>query len=274
MALPPRSGLEWPTEAAVQAAVAEQFDGDAALYRSFANECEDQFKLDAAAGDRACASGDLIALRRLAHNLKAALRMLGHASASALASELEEQARVGNGMLAQRSWRELHSALSQWWQTGMALSPSRSPPSATSGLDVLFIEDYPPGAALVRDTLGRRHPEIRLDVVTTVAEAIERLERFEQGLPPRYAAVLTDLHLPDGQGLDILSRVRGRRLGLAVVILTAADELDTARDALRAGADAYVAKRDDYLAQLPAALRDAVHLRASVEGGDRGPCQK
>jgi CheY-like chemotaxis protein len=238
------------TEAAVQAAIDQHFDGNAALYRSFAADCAVQFKLDAAAGESACERGDLAQLHRLAHNLKSALSMLGHASASAVAAELEEQAGTGNAPLARSSWRRLRPAL--------AAPTQASNPGAAGTLEVLYVEDYAPGAALVRHSLERSDRAIHLHVVATAAQAIERLNRFEQGLPPRYDAVLTDLNLPDGNGLDLVSHVRRRQLDLAIVILTAADEADTAGEALRAGADAYVAKRDDYLAQLPGALHGAV----------------
>ena len=58
-------------------------------------------------------------------------------------------------------------------------------------LRVLFVEDFAPGAALVRDALGRRAPEIRVEIVSTVAQAIERLNRADAA----YDAVLTDLNL-------------------------------------------------------------------------------
>jgi len=129
-------------------------------------------------------------------------------------------------------------------------------------MKVLYVEDYAPVAALVEEALRRRAPDIELEIVATVAEAIAQLERYAQalaesapaGAAPHYDVVLTDLKLPDGQGLDVLAHVRRRRLPLAVVILTAEAG---AIDATPAGADGYVPKRDDYLAQLPYALRTA-----------------
>jgi len=124
-------------------------------------------------------------------------------------------------------------------------------------LRVLFVEDFAPGAALVRDALGRRAPEIRVEIVSTVAQAIERLNRADAD----YDAVLTDLNLPDGLGLEIVSHVRGRRLALAVVIVTGSVDDDTWQAAEDAGADGCVAKRGDYLARLPGELHRAVQAR-------------
>jgi len=127
-------------------------------------------------------------------------------------------------------------------------------------VNVLFVEDYGLGAALVRDTLKRLAPDIHLEIVPTVALALARLNLFEKGGDgaPIYEVVLTDLNLPDGLGLEILSHVRSRKLELAVVILTGSGKEDTVIAALHAGANDYVTKRDDYLAALPRTLRTAL----------------
>jgi CheY-like chemotaxis protein len=137
-------------------------------------------------------------------------------------------------------------------------------PVATGALNVLFVEDYPPSVTLVRHVLGLHAPNIRLEAVTTVAQAIEGLNRCECGpahLPPGesvrspgFDVVLTDMNLPDGSALDILAHVRGRGLPLGVVVVSSSTEEYTAAAALRAGADAYLSKRDDYLTRLPHVL--------------------
>ncbi len=128
-------------------------------------------------------------------------------------------------------------------------------------LSVLYVEDFAPGAALIRDTFSRRAPEIHVEIVSTVAEAIERLNQAEAERGAAYDVVLTDLNLPDGLGLEILSHVRSRRLTLAVVILTGTVDDDILQAARHAGADGYVAKRGDYLARLPGELHRAAEHR-------------
>ena len=151
----------------------------------------------------------------------------------------------------------------------------RRGPGMAGALEVLYVEDYAPSIVLLRDTLMRRAPDIHLDVATTVGQAIERLKRFEPaaGDPalaeseraPRYDIVLTDLRLTDGSGLDVLAHVRKHDLKLAVVILSASNEEDTAIGTLAAGADAYIVKRDSYLSRLPDDLRAALmHFRSKA----------
>lgn len=149
--------------------------------------------------------------------------------------------------------------------------------AAAPSLSVLYIEDFAPGAELVRAVLRQRAPEIRVEIVSTVAEAIERLGRFEADQAARtagepvcgvhYDVVLTDLNLPDGLGLEVLSHVRNRGLAIGVVILTGSVDDETIGAAHQAGADAYVDKRGDYLARLAGELRGAAkRVRASPRG--------
>src|ERR1700686_4857676 len=53
-----------------------------------------------------------------------------------------------------------------------------------------------------------------------------------------YDALLLDLHLPDGRGLDFLKKLRRRGDALAVVILTARDQVSDRNEGLKAGAAA------------------------------------
>ncbi len=117
---------------------------------------------------------------------------------------------------------------------------------------VLYVEDNRLDADLTRRALKRSAFPIDLEIVTTWAAAMERL------VDPQYDLVLTDINLPDGDGIRLLDHIRGRNLPVAVVVITGLDEEAAAVSALRAGADDFVIKRDNYLARLPAMLGDAL----------------
>ncbi|WP_101926716.1 MULTISPECIES: response regulator transcription factor [Luteimonas] len=73
-----------------------------------------------------------------------------------------------------------------------------------------------------------------------------------------FSAVLLDLGLPQGSGLDVLETMRGRYDATPVVIITARDQLSDRVRGLDAGADDYIVKpfqRDEMLARLRAVLR-------------------
>jgi HPt (histidine-containing phosphotransfer) domain-containing protein len=101
----PQAGVD------IEHAIATHFGGDKALYAEFAASCADQFAVDAATAQSACASGDLERLRRLGHDLKSALAVLGYDHASVLAAALEEQARARDLAAARAAWRALEDAL-------------------------------------------------------------------------------------------------------------------------------------------------------------------
>ena len=125
-------------------------------------------------------------------------------------------------------------------------------------MKILYLEDNALDAGLVRLELGKRAPDIQLDVVGTLAEALERIERFHEiygtsletpviprvgeDASPRYDLILTDLNLPDGSGRTLLARVRSQHLPLPVVVLTGASNEEVLVELLRAGADDYITK--------------------------------
>ena len=92
-------------------AAAAHFGGDVALFRAFRDGCLAQFPLDRAAGDAACATGDGAALRRVAHNLKSVLRLLGLEPASRLAARLEQAAADADAVTAHALWASLRDEL-------------------------------------------------------------------------------------------------------------------------------------------------------------------
>ena len=75
-----------------------------------------------------------------------------------------------------------------------------------------------------------------------------------------YTAMLLDLGLPNGSGLDVLRAVRARYDPTPVLIITARDQLRDRIRGLDAGADDYLVKPfqiDELLARLRAVLRRA-----------------
>ena len=129
-------------------------------------------------------------------------------------------------------------------------------------MNVLYVEDDPRDAVLTQHTLARTAPHIVLESASSIAAASARLERLAS---EPLDLVLTDMHLPDGDGLSLLNHIRENSLPLAVVIVTGVGDEDTAVTALKARADDYVVKRKAYLDKLPVILESAFnHYRADV----------
>src|ERR1700677_2798771 len=58
----------------------------------------------------------------------------------------------------------------------------------------------------------------------------------------RYDLLITDLRMPDLNGLELLAKVRGDRLPVGVIVLTAFGDPTEALRAMKAGADDFVSK--------------------------------
>lgn len=73
-----------------------------------------------------------------------------------------------------------------------------------------------------------------------------------------YDAILLDIGLPDGSGIDVLRNLRAARDLTPVIIITASGRLDRKVEGLDAGADDYVVKPfdlDELLARIRANIR-------------------
>ncbi len=121
---------------------------------------------------------------------------------------------------------------------------------------VLYVEDSAADADLARRVLARQAPDIELDVVCSLQAARARLAAALHQVP--YDLLLTDLYLPDGSGLELLSGLRLEGQKLPVVLVTGQGDQDSAIAALKGGAQDYLIKRGDYLEQLPGLLREVL----------------
>src|SRR3989339_34775 len=120
-------------------------------------------------------------------------------------------------------------------------------------MKILYVEDNRLDSDLTRRELKKSAPDFIMDTVTTQRDALSALENKRD-----YDLVLSDMRLPDGDGLAILTHIRGRGLLVAVVIITGQGDEETAVAALKAGAQDYVVKRDGYRDHLPLILQKAL----------------
>ena len=132
-------------------------------------------------------------------------------------------------------------------------------------MKILLVEDNPLDIDLATRDLVRAIPGVQVDVATGVSEAVAALR-----LDAEFDVVLTDLRLPDGSGLDVVSHVRQANLPLAIVVLTGQGDEDTAVSAIKAGADDYVAKRNGYYRRLPEIVAEVRGRFRPYTGGEIG----
>lgn len=129
---------------------------------------------------------------------------------------------------------------------------------------LLLVEDDP--------ELGRRLSERLRAADFAVELATNRSDAEDWPDVAQMAAVILDLGLPDGSGLDLLRHWRDRRIETPILILTARGSWQDKVEGLNAGADDFVVKPvrfEELLARLNAVFRRQQGTRAvAITAGD------
>src|SRR5687767_11176273 len=99
---------------------------------------------------------------------------------------------------------------------------------------ILLVDDEKLARALYSDYLtGAGHSVVAVSSILESKQALAR-ERFD--------AVVTDLILPEGDGMEVLQHTKERYPGCEVIVITALDKVDPAVRAIKSGAAEYLVK--------------------------------
>jgi two-component system response regulator PilR (NtrC family) len=109
--------------------------------------------------------------------------------------------------------------------------------AAPAPAQVLVVDDEPDLRTLYELTLLREG--YRVEAAGTVAEAWQQLEGR------KFDAVITDMRLPDGHGLELLHRMAAQQRSERCIVMTAYGSAENAVEALKAGAFDYLTKPVD-----------------------------
>jgi diguanylate cyclase (GGDEF)-like protein len=129
---------------------------------------------------------------------------------------------------------------------------------------VLLIEDNSPNAALVKQALlGTGDGPFVVERVRKCSEAQARLSSTD--CESNIAAVVTNLFLPDSQGLETIARILEVSPHIPILVITNADNECIAKKALQRGAQDYVLQHrlDNYL--LPQILQNMLSRTLNAE---------
>ncbi|MGE3263543.1 MAG: sigma-54-dependent transcriptional regulator [Bacteriovoracia bacterium] len=95
----------------------------------------------------------------------------------------------------------------------------------------------------------------KVDVVGSAKEALAAIEK------KRYSAIVTDISMPEMNGIELLTKVKQVQHELAVVIMTAHGSAESAVEAMKLGADDYLTKPFQ-IEEMKIALRGALKAKA------------
>jgi len=122
---------------------------------------------------------------------------------------------------------------------------------------VLVVDDEPDLLELVSLTLGRMSLRTRSASDISSARRLLKSERFD--------LCLTDMRLPDGDGLELVAWIQEHRASVPVAVITAHGNVESAVRALKLGAFDFVSKPLD-LGVLRKLVGSAIRLASSAEG--------
>jgi two-component system response regulator PilR (NtrC family) len=118
----------------------------------------------------------------------------------------------------------------------------------------LIVDDEPDIRELLALTLSRM--EIRCSEAETVAEAQAQLQK------QAFDICLTDMRLPDGNGIELIRYIQQQQPELPVAMITAHGSMDTAIEALKAGAFDFLNKPVE-LQALRELVKSALRLKGN-----------
>lgn len=124
----------------------------------------------------------------------------------------------------------------------------------------LVIDDEPDIRELLTLTLGRMNVETETAIDVAGAKTRLKARRFD--------LCLTDMRLPDGDGLQLVAWMQRHAAGVPVAVITAHGNIETAVQALKLGAFDFVSKPLK-LDNLRSIVNNALKIEAADRGGSR-----
>jgi diguanylate cyclase (GGDEF)-like protein/PAS domain S-box-containing protein len=127
-------------------------------------------------------------------------------------------------------------------------------------MDVLLIEEKPDDVRLIEGALaGAGEGVYRVTAMRRLSEAVAALAKKS------FAIILLDLDLPDAKGLAVFSQVLPVASNALILVMSSAEDEETARQAVQNGADDYLVKSHADARWLPRTLRYLIERKAGRE---------
>jgi DNA-binding NtrC family response regulator len=105
-------------------------------------------------------------------------------------------------------------------------------------MKILVVDDEAP----IREMLKKGLSQMGGFSIEEAQNGLEAIEKIEKDV---FDLVLTDLKMPEMNGMELLKVIKGTRPEMLVIMMTAYGSIDTAVEAMRIGADDYITKPID-----------------------------
>ena len=112
-------------------------------------------------------------------------------------------------------------------------------------VSILVVDDEPDVADLFRQRF-RREARQGTYVMHFAASGAEALDRLAEKIHPALVAVLSDINMPNMDGLELLAEIKQRHPDLPVMMVTAYGDDERRRRARELGASEFISKPVDF----------------------------
>jgi DNA-binding NtrC family response regulator len=127
-------------------------------------------------------------------------------------------------------------------------------------MKILVVDDE----VLIRDMIKKGLSQMGGYSVEVAQNGLEAIEKMEKEI---FDLVLTDLKMPEMDGLELLKNIKGTRPEMMVILMTAYGSIETAVEAMRIGANDYITKPinfDDLLIHISKVQKESLLLRENL----------
>jgi len=118
-------------------------------------------------------------------------------------------------------------------------------------MEIALVEDNRFHAVLFEQAVRERYPEYSITVFSSAKSYLQAFKSRNDDL------IALDYHLPDMDGLQLLSLIRAERPDVPIILITGAGSEQTAVEAMKSGATDYIAKTGDYGSTIPRVIKQA-----------------
>ena len=125
-------------------------------------------------------------------------------------------------------------------------------PPLPAPLNILLVDADISQVGALRDAVSILEREVRVTFAGRLRGALEAMKQ------PGIRCVITDVELPDANGIRIVRAMRRAASGIPVIVMTAASSVSMAVEALKHGASDYVLKGPDCASQISVAVRESL----------------
>jgi DNA-binding response OmpR family regulator len=126
-----------------------------------------------------------------------------------------------------------------------------------------LVEDNRFHAMLFEQAVHEKYPDFTITVYPTGKAFLGDYENRAFDL------IAVDYHLPDMDGLELLSIIRGNHPDTPIIMITGVGSEQTAVEAMKSGATDYVAKNGDYGTTIPRVINQAYHKQQLIQNNRR-----